>query len=120
MALDDNSLNNIGHHPDPPVWPSGAENKVFPTSGAPAFDGTTPGDAALDTDTGDIYEWNGAVWTLSFTGGGGGGGASEPPVLHVIGSGNPVGVPASYERVAYNDAGKIWLNVDSIWQLRLE
>lgn len=78
--------------------------------------GYAVGDIAIESD-GTISRWDGAQWVEIAVGGGGG--SSDPEVQHVVGSGDPTG-PAAGEVLAYNDAGKIWLNVDSIWQLRFE
>lgn len=98
-----------GSHPEPPA---GTSRHLFRSTDHPGY---LIGDIAI-TDGGDVYEWDGDSWNVISIAGGGGG-SSEPPVQHVIGSGDPTG-PESYEAVAYNDDGKIWLNVSSTWQLR--
>lgn len=50
----------------------------------------------------------------------GAGSSSSGSVLHVVGTGSPPGAPSGSETIAYNDAGKVWLNVSSTWQERLE
>jgi hypothetical protein len=102
----DETYHPRGSHPMPTS--SGGSVTVFASTDSPGY---LVGDIAIESD-GTVSRWDGTEWdAISVVG--------TPDVQHVIGSGDPTG-PAAGELVAYNDAGKIWLNVDSVWQLRFE
>lgn len=110
MPLDDNSLNNIGHHPDPPLWASSTPN-ITTSSGAPTNPGVTVNDVNIDITTGDIYVWDGAIWNLMSGGGGGG----TPEVFSIAGAGTPGAAPTSGAGVAYNASGNLWVYSGGAW-----